>query len=113
MSELHLHCEAVNADTNMLYSAVKADPTDADAFTILATDNHKNYPPTYFTSCGFDPLRDDAYIMEDALKEAGVKTKHDHYEQFPHFFWIIPAVPEGQTYVQNLIGGIEWLKSQF
>ena len=96
----------------IFYKYVGADPKDPEVFTILATDYHKEFPPTYFTSCEFDPLRDDAYVMEAALKEAGVKTKHDHYEGMPHYFWIFPPVPEGQTYVGNLIQGIEWLKSQ-
>ena len=97
---------------DIFYKNVGADPKDPEVFTILATDYHKDFPPVYFTSCEFDPLRDDAYVMEAALKDAGVKTKHDHYEGMPHYFWIFPPVPEGQTYVGNLIQGIEWLKSQ-
>ncbi|EME86810.1 uncharacterized protein MYCFIDRAFT_49459 [Pseudocercospora fijiensis CIRAD86] len=90
----------------------KADPNDPNVFTILATDNHAKYPPTYLTSCEFDPLRDDAYIMEEALKEAGVPVKHDHYKGMPHYFWIIPAIPEGQEYVSNLLQGIAWVLAQ-
>ena len=78
----------------------------------LATDKHSEFPPVYMTSCEFDPLRDDAAIMELALKEAGVPVKHDYWAGFPHYFWIIPPVPEGQQYVGKLIEGIEWLKSQ-
>ena len=96
----------------VIYNAADADPKDETCFTILATDKHAEFPPVYFTSCGYDPLRDDATIMEMALKEAGVPTKHDYYESMPHYFWIFPPVPEGQTYVGNLIQGIEWLKSQ-
>ncbi|WPH00347.1 Hypothetical protein R9X50_00317300 [Acrodontium crateriforme] len=94
------------------YKYAEAKPDDASCFTILATDNHKKFPPTYFTSCEFDPLRDDAYVMEAALKEAGVATQHKHYPGLPHYFWIFPQVPEGQQYVADLIGGITWLKSQ-
>lgn len=94
------------------YEAFGADPKDSDTFVALAKDNHKNFPPTYFVSCEFDPLRDDAYVMEAALKKAGVPTKHDHYKGFPHYFWIFPSVPEGQEFVGNLIGGIKWLLSQ-
>ena len=94
------------------YEHVGADPKDPSCFTILATDKHAEFPPVYFTSCEYDPLRDDAFILEAALKEAGVPTKHDYYEGMPHYFWLFPPVKEGQTYVGNLIQGIEWLKSQ-
>ncbi|KAK5129326.1 hypothetical protein LTR08_003584 [Meristemomyces frigidus] len=90
---------------------IAADPKDSSLFTILS-DNHKDFPPTYFTSCEYDPLRDDAYMMEAALKEAGVQTKLDYYEGFPHYFWIFPSVPESQVYMDNMFAGIMWLHSQ-
>ncbi|KIV82066.1 hypothetical protein PV11_04202 [Exophiala sideris] len=94
------------------YDLTGVDPKDSDIFTALATDNHKNFPPTYFVSCEKDPLRDDATVMEAALKKAGVPTKHDYYKGLPHYFWIFPSVPEGQQFVGNLIGGVKWLISQ-
>lgn len=96
----------------IFYREAHAKPTDSTAFTILAEDMHKNFPPTYFVSCEYDPLRDDAYVMEKALKDSGVKTKHDHYEGLPHQFWAFPSLPQVQTYVHNLIGGVTWLTSQ-
>lgn len=80
----------------IFYKHAGADPKDSSCFTILATDKHAEFPPTYITSCEFDPLRDDSTILEAALKEAGVPTKHDYYPGFPHYFWIFPPVPEGQ-----------------
>lgn len=63
----------------IFYEHAAADPKDSTCFTILATDKHAEFPPTYFTSCEFDPLRDDTTIMKAALDEAGVPTKHDYY----------------------------------
>lgn len=96
----------------IFYKHAGADPEDKSLWPLLATDKHAEFPPTYLTSCEFDPLRDDAKVMEEALKEAGVPVKHDYYPGFPHYFWIFPPVPEGQQFVANYIGGIEWLKSQ-
>lgn len=98
----------------IFFKHLEADGKDPSAFTILATDKHAEFPPVYMTSCEFDPLRDDATIMELALKEAGVPVKHDYWAGFPHYFWIIPPVPEGQQYVGKLIeesdvGGWMWV----
>jgi versiconal hemiacetal acetate esterase len=96
----------------IFYDAYGADPKDPNTFVALASENHQKFPPTYFVSCEFDPLRDDAYVMEAALKKAGVPTKHDHYKGFPHYFWIFPSVPEGKEVIGNLIGGIKWFLAQ-
>ncbi|KAK3113876.1 hypothetical protein LTR53_008393 [Teratosphaeriaceae sp. CCFEE 6253] len=93
-------------------SALGAEPTDEEAFVILATKDHKSFPPTYITTCEFDPLRDDGFVLEKVLTEAGVPVKHDHYPGMPHYFWIMPQVPEGQEYVGKLLGGVEWVKGQ-
>lgn len=97
---------------NLFYKAAAVDPTDKTAFVILDEENHKNYPPTYFISCEMDPLRDDAYVMEAALKKAGVPTQHDHFKGQPHVFWIFPSIPEGADFVGKLIGGVSWILSQ-
>ncbi|KAH7080861.1 carboxylesterase [Paraphoma chrysanthemicola] len=93
------------------YSAASANPADKDIFTALATDNHANYPPTYLVSCEFDPLRDDAYVMEAVLKKEGVPTRHNHYKGLPHYFWVFP-LPERQQFVDDLVEGVKWLISQ-
>lgn len=92
------------------HSGAKYD--DPDIFVGLDAENHKNFPPTYLVACEKDPLRDDAFVMEAALKKAGVPTKLDYYEGLPHYFWIFPGLPEGQQYVANLLNGVQWLISQ-
>ncbi|CZT08170.1 related to Putative sterigmatocystin biosynthesis lipase/esterase STCI [Rhynchosporium graminicola] len=54
----------------------------------LLFESHKGLPPTYFQICGLDPLRDEAFIYEDILREEnGVKTRVDVYPGLPHSFW--------------------------
>lgn len=96
----------------IFYEHLGGSKDDPSLWVLLDKDNHKNFPPVYFTSCEFDPLRDDTTVFKKALDEAGVATKHDHYPGMPHYFWIFPGIPEAQEYVQKLIGGIYWLYSQ-
>ncbi|KAJ5951523.1 uncharacterized protein N7479_009936 [Penicillium vulpinum] len=85
---------------------------DSNVFTALATENHKHFPPVYFVSCEYDPLRDDSYVMEQALKNAGVPTRHDHYKGLPHYFWAVRSLPETTNFVDSLVCGVLWLFGQ-
>ena len=40
----------------------------------------KGLPPTYLAMDGPDPIRDEGYLYEKLLREAGVQTRTDHYE---------------------------------
>lgn len=98
----------LNEETNDLLGAIDSDPTDPIQFPALSK-NHASYPTTYIATCGLDPLRDDGKVFEIALKEAGVKVKHDHYEGYPHYFWIFSSITKGQVFVQNLLAGVQFV----
>lgn len=62
--------------TSVRSAAYKALETDPRASPILLP-SHKDLPPAYIVACGLDPLRDDAFLYERLLKEAGVPVKLD------------------------------------
>jgi len=84
-------------------------PDDKRTFVALATETHKRFPPTALFSCEYDPLRDDAYVMEHALKAESVPTQHDHYKGLPHCFWVLPMLPESSKLEMNVVDRIRWL----
>lgn len=91
----------------------KADP-HSKYRTPMLFESHKDLPATYFQICGMDPLRDEAFIYEEILREDNrVKTKVDVYPGLPHGFW--PYFPEaefGKNFQQDCIGGMKWLLEQ-
>ncbi|HTO09818.1 MAG TPA: alpha/beta hydrolase [Myxococcota bacterium] len=43
-------------------------------------------PPSTVITCGHDPLRSDGFWLAEALRAAGVPTRHTHYDDMPHGF---------------------------
>ncbi|HTO55356.1 MAG TPA: alpha/beta hydrolase fold domain-containing protein [Myxococcota bacterium] len=43
-------------------------------------------PPSTVITCGHDPLRSDGIWLAEALRAAGVRTLHTHYDDMPHGF---------------------------
>ncbi|KAL2018284.1 hypothetical protein VTK56DRAFT_988 [Thermocarpiscus australiensis] len=66
-------------------------------------------PPTYIATCGADPLRDDGTVIERALTRRGVRCRLRNYEGLPHFFWIYPELPTGDTFREDTVKGVRFV----
>lgn len=99
------------AAVDVFMEAADAKPDMVAAFPLL-TKHAEHFPPTYIAICGQDTLRDDGVLMERKLREAGVKTKFDQYDGFPHYFWIFPTLAATNKFVGNTIGAIHWILTQ-
>lgn len=71
-------------------------------------------PSSYFQICGQDPLRDEALIVERAMREKeGIKTKVDVYPGLPHgFHSVVPTLKASEKFVNDTIEGVRWLLEQ-
>lgn len=93
---------------NIFFEAVGARPEDSDLF-VIHSKHLDSFPATYIAVCGVDPLRDDGIIMYNALKEAGVPTKIDHYVGLPHVFWAFGCRPPNCDFLGDVISGIKFV----
>ncbi|WP_350278970.1 alpha/beta hydrolase [Kribbella sp. HUAS MG21] len=71
----------------------------------LRSEDLTNLPPTYLSTAGFDPLRDEALEYAQALTQAGNPLTHAHHPTLPHGHANLRTVPgkvqEAHTHLTN------------
>ncbi|KAM3074835.1 hypothetical protein ACMFMG_008248 [Clarireedia jacksonii] len=90
------------------FKAIEADLKDP-RFLVTLSKNLASFPPTYISTCSKDPLRDDGRVLEMMLKDKGVKTKSDHYDGVPHYFWMFPGIKGGEEFLANVCKGVRFV----
>lgn len=78
-----LETEEMNINQD-LYGVPESQWTDPLAFPIWADPTL--FPPTYVQVNSADPLRDDGLLFERSLREAGVSTRLEFFDGYPHNF---------------------------
>lgn len=71
----------------------------------------KGFPRTYLINTSKEALRDDAKVMEMALKDAGVPVRRDVLLGLPHYFWCFGLENAGKRFRTALVEGIKWVVS--
>jgi versiconal hemiacetal acetate esterase len=66
-------------------------------------------PPAYLPMDECDPIRDQGFLYNELLSEAGVKTRTDYYRGMPNMFVQFPDLPRTLVAGGHLAAGIEWL----
>lgn len=66
-------------------------------------------PPAYLAMDECDPTRDQGFLYEALLREAGVKTRVDYYPGLPNMFVQFPALPTTAIAGFHLSAGVKWL----
>ncbi|KAF8864889.1 alpha/beta-hydrolase [Acephala macrosclerotiorum] len=104
----------LNNDSMGLFEKLYNPDPCSNLRTPMLFSSHKDLPPTYFQICGMDPLRDEALIYEEILREEnGVKTKVDMYPGLPHGFWsYFPEAGFSKKLQVDCVDGLKWLLEQ-
>lgn len=76
----------------------------------LLTADLAGLPPTYLQITALDPFREDGLAYERRLTEAGVRTRMDVYEGWPHTAWNLPRLRGATGCARDLIHGVQWLE---
>ena len=74
----------VDRSTAEFMVKVYAGAEHANPLVNILHADHRGLPPALVISCEYDPLRTDSIKYAEALKAAGVDTKHTHYDNMPH-----------------------------
>ncbi|KAL1948272.1 hypothetical protein VTO73DRAFT_12347 [Trametes versicolor] len=89
-----------------LYQAPPSDPR----FSPLLYPSHEGLPRAYIQAMGLDTVRDDAFVYQKALQEAGVETKLELYPGVTHGFHNqFPTISMATKVWDDTRKGLEWL----
>ncbi|KAF2239696.1 alpha/beta-hydrolase [Viridothelium virens] len=80
---------------------------DGDNFPMWA--DLRDLPPTYLAMDECDPTRDQGFLYEALLSEAGVRTRTDFYPGLPNMFVQFPDLPTTAIAGFHLSVGVSWL----
>jgi acetyl esterase/lipase len=89
-----------------------APPEDRRLSPLLFESHAQLAKKAVFYICGWDPRRDEAFLLSDILKENGMDTKNYVYPGLPHGFWTTcPDLEVSRKWEEELVEGVGFLLS--
>jgi dienelactone hydrolase len=69
----------------------------------LLTQNLSGLPPAVVVTAGYDPLRDEAIVYLDRLREAGTRAEHLHYGDDVHGFFAMDLILDNARHALDAV----------
>lgn len=70
----------------------------------LLSEDFKNFPPTYISTAGFDPLSDEGKALVEKMKESKVRVNHSDFPGLVHgYFNMGSMIPSCKSAVEDFI----------
>lgn len=93
------------ADMQWFWAHYVGDAADDSSpeFRPLRARDHSGLPPAIVVTAEYDPLRDDGFAYAEALRTAGVRVIHHHYDDVVHaFFGFVNMLSRGNEAVAQV-----------
>lgn len=75
--------------------------------SVMRAEDVSNLPPAYIATAGFDPLRDEAEVYAERLREAGVQVVLQRHSGMIHGFANLTAIcPNARTAMLEVAGAL-------
>ncbi|KAF2723123.1 alpha/beta-hydrolase [Polychaeton citri CBS 116435] len=97
-------------DLDIIQGFINADASSPLRYPVLTKAPLSRQPKAFIQACGLDPIRDDALVWDEMLKEAGVQTRTELYPGCPHAHWsFMPGLDITTKARVDTVVGMAWL----
>ncbi|KAI0776527.1 Alpha/Beta hydrolase protein [Trametes elegans] len=92
-----------------MFERYQPDPADP-RFSPLLYPSHAGLPRAFIQAMELDPIRDDAIVYAQALRDAGVETRLEVYPGVSHgFHYPYPTIAAAGKVLEGSVRGLVWL----
>lgn len=74
----------------------------------MGVEGVRGFPPTWILDCEKDCMRDDGRVLEEEMRDAGLRVRREVVSGMPHYYWAFPVQVAVEEFWGRLVRGLEW-----